>query len=95
MNAPWSELKPFNVTPLRITGIEHGRKISFALLSTYAKAEGMEGDTPDTVLAYFLANMAHLADWLDLDFNDIIMQARKYYVCDFEEDSRTPKGDWG
>ena len=95
MNIPWSELNPFIKTTGDLTGVEHARKVCFLLLSDYVKAEGMESDVAHTVLAYFLANMAHLADWLDLDFKDVIAQARKYYVCDFEETVQEPKGDWG
>jgi len=59
----------------------------------YAEESGTDEDTCETILAYLIADLAHLADLEQVDFDVVLDRARRYYRCDFEMEDDTVKGE--
>jgi hypothetical protein len=59
----------------------------------YAEESGTDEDTSETILAYLIADLAHLADLEQVDFAEVIERAQYYYRRDFEMEDDTVKGE--
>lgn len=66
---------------------------AYSMAVRYAEESGTDEDTSETILAYLIADLAHLADLEQVDFDAVLDRARRYYRCDFEMEDDTVKGE--